>query len=220
MKKDTTPAGIAATGIKAAWENVTVSFERFCLTAGVATHAEMMERAAAKLCGPRYRRNSDRRGHRWGRTAGKLGFHDGQSVKTTERGGVRGFDGYKRVKGGSDTSWLTFSAFRSPTALSQPTCRTAELAAGYWQASHRSGQPFAPSLLMQGMRVANLLGICSAADCACRSSSVNSERSRLRVSLGLLSGPSHGSASTAASRKSTSTASRHQKHCSTSLRFA
>jgi len=24
---------------------------------------------------------------------------DGQSVKTTERGGVRGFDGHKRVKG-------------------------------------------------------------------------------------------------------------------------
>ena len=24
---------------------------------------------------------------------------DGQSVKTTERGGTRGFDGYKRVKG-------------------------------------------------------------------------------------------------------------------------
>ena len=24
---------------------------------------------------------------------------DGQSVKTTERGGIRGFDGHKRVKG-------------------------------------------------------------------------------------------------------------------------
>jgi hypothetical protein len=56
MKKDTTPAGIVATGIEAAWENVAVSFERFCLTAGVATLAEMMERDAAKLCGPRRRR--------------------------------------------------------------------------------------------------------------------------------------------------------------------
>ena len=78
MNKDITPARIVATGIEAAWENVAVSFERFCLTAGVAAVAEMMERDAAKLCGPRHGRNSDRRGHRWGRTAGKLGFHGGK----------------------------------------------------------------------------------------------------------------------------------------------
>ena len=76
MKKDITPAGIAATGIEAAWEHVAVSFERFCLTAGVATLAEMMERDAAMLCGPRHGRNNDRRGHRWGRTAGKLEVGD------------------------------------------------------------------------------------------------------------------------------------------------
>jgi putative transposase len=78
MRKDITPAGNVAAGIEAAWENVAVSFERFCLTAGVATLAEMMERDAAELCGPRYGRTIDRRGHRWGRSAGKLGFHGGK----------------------------------------------------------------------------------------------------------------------------------------------
>jgi putative transposase len=77
MKKDITSVGVVAAGIEAAWEVVTASFERFCLTAGVATLAEMMERDAVGLCGPRHGRNSDRRGHHWGRTAGKLGFHGG-----------------------------------------------------------------------------------------------------------------------------------------------
>ena len=90
MKKDITPAGIVATGIEAAWENVAVSFERFCLTAGVATLAQMMERDAASLCGPRYGRNSDRCGHRWGRAAGKLGFHGGKV--SIERPRVRACD--------------------------------------------------------------------------------------------------------------------------------
>jgi transposase-like protein len=48
------------------------------LTAGVATLAEMMERDAAEVCGARHSRTSDRRGYRWGRTAGKLGFHGGK----------------------------------------------------------------------------------------------------------------------------------------------
>jgi len=91
MKKDITAAGIVATGIEAAWENVAASFERFCLTAGVATLAEMMARDAARLCGPRYGRNRDRCGHRWGRTAGKLGFHGGKV--SIERPRVRARDG-------------------------------------------------------------------------------------------------------------------------------
>jgi transposase-like protein len=78
MKKDSTSAGIVASGIERAWEAAAASFERFCLTAGVATLAEMMERDAADVCGARHSRTSDRRGYRWGRTAGTLGFHGGK----------------------------------------------------------------------------------------------------------------------------------------------
>ena len=78
MTKDSTSAGIVASGIETAWENVAASFERFCLTAGVATLAEMMEQDAVALCGRRHGRSVDRRGYRWGRTAGKLGFHGGK----------------------------------------------------------------------------------------------------------------------------------------------
>jgi putative transposase len=90
MKKDITSAGVVAAGIEAAWENVTASFERFCLTAGVATLAEMMERDAVELCGPRHGRNRDRRGHRWGRTTGKLGFHGGTLSMERPRVRARG----------------------------------------------------------------------------------------------------------------------------------
>ena len=78
MKKDSTSAGIVASGIETAWENVAASFERFCLTAGGTTLAEMMEQDAVGLCGRRHGRSVDRRGYRWGRTAGKLGFHGGK----------------------------------------------------------------------------------------------------------------------------------------------
>ena len=64
--------------IEAAWENVTASFERFCLAAGVAPLAEMMECDIVELYGPRYGCSAGRRAHRWGRTAGKLGFHGGK----------------------------------------------------------------------------------------------------------------------------------------------
>src|SRR5438874_2814929 len=56
MRKDITPAGNVAAGIEVAWENMAVSFERFCLTAGVATLIEMMERDATEMCGPRHGR--------------------------------------------------------------------------------------------------------------------------------------------------------------------
>src|SRR5689334_19584141 len=73
----TTTGEVASAGVAAAWQDVTTSFERFCLSAGIATLARMMERDAAELCGPRHVRGQGRRGHRWGRTAGGLGFHGG-----------------------------------------------------------------------------------------------------------------------------------------------
>jgi transposase-like protein len=80
MKKDSISAGLVASGVETAWENVTASFERFCLTAGIATLTEMMEQDAVEVCGSRHERGSDRRGYRWGRTAGKLGFHGGKAA--------------------------------------------------------------------------------------------------------------------------------------------
>ena len=79
MTKSTTAAGVAPAAIvEEAWQQVGASFERFCLTAGIATLAGMMERDAAGLCGVRYGRDDGRDGYRWGRTKGKLGFHAGK----------------------------------------------------------------------------------------------------------------------------------------------
>src|SRR2546423_6032573 len=74
-----------------AWEEVSASFDRFCLAAGIETLGAMMEADAEVACGPRHSRSEDRRGHRWGRTAGKLGFHAGKVA--IERPRVRGLDG-------------------------------------------------------------------------------------------------------------------------------
>ena len=46
---------------------------------------------------------------------------DGQSVKTTERGGVRGFDGYKRVKGRKRHILVDTLRLQSPTESNRPT---------------------------------------------------------------------------------------------------
>jgi len=95
MKKSTTAAAITAIDpaalVEDALQEVGASFERFCLTAGIATLAGMMEEDAAQLCGPRYGREESKRGHRWGRTQGKLGFHGGKVA--VERPRVRGRDG-------------------------------------------------------------------------------------------------------------------------------
>src|SRR6266487_5185310 len=74
-----------------AWEEVSASFDRFCLAAGIETLGAMMEADAEVACGPRHSRSEDRRGHRWGRTAGKIGFHAGKMA--IERPRVRGLDG-------------------------------------------------------------------------------------------------------------------------------
>src|SRR5947209_11539796 len=51
----------------------------------------MMEADAEEASGPRHSRSEDRRGHRWGRTAGKIGFHAGKAA--IERPRVRALDG-------------------------------------------------------------------------------------------------------------------------------
>jgi transposase-like protein len=61
-----------------AFEEVSASFDRFCLAAGIAALGEMMEKDAADACGPRHSRGEGRRGYRWGRTRGKIAFHAGK----------------------------------------------------------------------------------------------------------------------------------------------
>src|SRR5438477_12570859 len=79
MKEFTTSAAVVPAAIvEEAWHEVGASFERFCLTAGIATLAHMMEEDAARLCGPRYGRAEGKAGHRWGKTKGKVGFHGGR----------------------------------------------------------------------------------------------------------------------------------------------
>ena len=49
---------------------------------------------------------------------------DGQSVKTTERGGMRDFDGHKLVRGRKRHISRIRSGCRSPAGSSLPTCQT------------------------------------------------------------------------------------------------
>src|SRR3954464_9612388 len=92
MKEPTTSAAfVPAATIEEAWQEVGASFERFCLTAGIATLANMMEEDAARLCGPRYGRADGKAGHRWGKTNGKIGLHGGKV--RIERPRVRARDG-------------------------------------------------------------------------------------------------------------------------------
>jgi putative transposase len=78
-----------------AMEEVSASFDRFCLAAGMEALGEMMEKDAADACGPRHSRAEARRGYRWGRTRGKVGFHAGKI--DVERPRVRDFAGRELV---------------------------------------------------------------------------------------------------------------------------
>jgi transposase-like protein len=51
----------------------------------------MMEKDSEEACGPRHARGEGRRGHRWGRAQGKIGFHGGKVE--VERPRVRDFAG-------------------------------------------------------------------------------------------------------------------------------
>ncbi len=74
-----------------AWGEVSASFERFCLAAGIEALGAMMEKDAEEACGPRHARGEGRCGHRWGRTRGKIGFHGGKVDVVRPR--VRELDG-------------------------------------------------------------------------------------------------------------------------------
>jgi putative transposase len=78
-----------------AMDEVCASFDRFCLVAGIEALSEMMEKDAEQACGPRHSRAESRRGHRWGRTRGKISFHAGKI--DVERPRVRDFDGRELV---------------------------------------------------------------------------------------------------------------------------
>jgi putative transposase len=92
MKRNSTRATAGASApVGEAWEAVGASFERFCLTAGIATLQQMLEADAAQLCGPRHGRGPGRSGHRWGHTSGRLDFHGG--TMPVERPRVRSRDG-------------------------------------------------------------------------------------------------------------------------------
>lgn len=92
MKRNSTAgSGVVSPGMGTALEEVTASFERFCLAAGLEALGEMMEADAASVCGPRHGRGGGRRAQRWGRTAGPLGFHGGKVLVVRPR--VRGRGG-------------------------------------------------------------------------------------------------------------------------------
>jgi transposase-like protein len=76
-----------------AFEEVSASFDRFCLAAGIAALGEMMDKDAADACGPRHSRGEGRRGYRWGRTRGKIAFHAGKME--IERPRVRDIAGHE-----------------------------------------------------------------------------------------------------------------------------
>ena len=74
-----------------AWDEMSASFDRFCLAAGVDALGAMLEKDAEEACGARHAHSEGRRGHRWGRTQGKIGFHAGKV--SVERPRVRGLAG-------------------------------------------------------------------------------------------------------------------------------
>src|SRR5215204_539079 len=90
-RNSTAAAGVPQSPVGRALDEMTASFERFCLAAGLEVLGEMLEADAAALCGPRHGRGGGRQAQRWGRTAGPIGFHGGKvSVarpRVRERGG-------------------------------------------------------------------------------------------------------------------------------------
>src|SRR5258707_9710454 len=115
MKKFSTNTTATPSGpVGKAFEEVSASFERFCLAAGVEMLSAMLEQDAEEVCWPRHARGEGRRGHRCGRTRGKVGFHGGKVE--LERPRVRDFDGQELPlpswEWASEEDWLGWWAIK------------------------------------------------------------------------------------------------------------
>jgi putative transposase len=94
MTTITTPSSVALMrGLEAAWHDVDISFDRFCLVAGIGAMEQVRREDAQRLTGPRHGRGGGRSGHRWGMTKGKIGFHGGNVA--VQRPRVRSYDGHE-----------------------------------------------------------------------------------------------------------------------------
>ena len=103
---------------------------------------------------------------------------DGQSVKTAERGGIRGFHGHKRVKGRKRHILADTMGCPSPTAWNQPTSRTAALARACWLAWALCFQTFGPWSRTPVMKVASApANYCGKMAGSCRSRDVDNRHS-------------------------------------------
>src|ERR1019366_2634129 len=108
---------------------------RFCLTAGIEALGTMMEQDAEEACGARHARSDGRRGHRWGRTRGKIGFHAGKVA--VERPRVRDLGGQELAlpsweravaedwlgKWAMNLMLINESTRKFPRAVGVPQCR-------------------------------------------------------------------------------------------------
>ena len=109
MKTNSTRSAVNATAVVTeAWEAVGASFERFCLSAGIATLTKMMEEDATALCGGRYERPIGKSADRWGKTKGKIDFHGGKLE--VERPRVR-------ARGGNELTLPSWEAAQSEDLL-------------------------------------------------------------------------------------------------------
>ena len=92
-KNSTSPLAIATSlpSLAETFQDVEVSFDRFCLRAGIEALEHMLEADAVELCGARHQRGAARAGYRWGDATGPVGFH-GAKVPV-RRSRVRSQDG-------------------------------------------------------------------------------------------------------------------------------
>jgi putative transposase len=93
MNSTTTLPMTLVPSLETAWRDVDISFERFCLSAGIAALEQMLSEDAQCLAGPRHSRGRGRAGQRWGATRGKIGFHGGKVDVRRPR--LRSYDGHE-----------------------------------------------------------------------------------------------------------------------------